>query len=187
MSTTDRMNSTPAPAGDLQIAVDGPTRVEAAKAKFSTGVAKSVTYVKAHPKTFGAAAIAVIVLGYFGFSGSSKYVPAAQANLPPAQASKVRETGEVREVEMVVQSYRKTDKLLILNNHANYQQASMTVVVDLTACPELSSINPRALRGQTVQAKGQFQTYDGKPQIKITKAGDLKIDPKAVTIPAAKS
>jgi DNA/RNA endonuclease YhcR with UshA esterase domain len=54
----------------------------------------------------------------------------------------------------------------------------MTVVCDLQACPELGAINPRALKGQTIRAKGTYQTYDGKPQVKVVKADNLTIDPK---------
>lgn len=141
---------------------------------------RGLTIAKKRPVFTAVAALLACTLGYFGWGSvfGSKGVPVAQAGLPAAQASKVVSSGQTKSIEMVVGSYRKTEKLLILNNHKRYQEATMNVVVDLDLCPELKAINPRALIGQTVEAKGEFQEYAGKPQVKVTKAENLKIDPK---------
>lgn len=151
-------------------------RIESGMSKVREWKGKAFEFAKQRPKTTAAVGIALLcACAYFYFSGPSG-VPLAQANLP-AQAQKVQSSGNFGTETIVVGSYRKTDSLLIMNNNRDYRQATMSVVIDLKACPELNSLNPRTLRGRTVRAKGEYQTYEGRPQIKVTRANDITVDP----------
>jgi len=146
-----------------------------ATVSFAKGTA--VPFLKRHPKLAAAVGVVAISAGYFAWP--SHGTPVHQAGLTAAP-SKTVQTGETATVEMVVGSYKKAGNLLILNNNRDYKVATMSVVLDLAAAPELAGVDPRSLRGQTIKAKGERQTYDGKPQIRVTRAKDLTIDPSAV-------
>lgn len=146
-----------------------------ATVSFAKGTA--VPFLKKNPKLSAAIGAGLLTVGYFAFPTTG--IPATQAGLTAAP-SKVASTGETTTVEMIVGSYKKAGNLVILNNHRDYKQATMNVVLDLQACPEFAGLDLRALRGQPIKARGERQTYDGKPQVKVTRAKDLTIDPSAV-------
>jgi hypothetical protein len=126
--------------------------------------------VTKYKKTTAAALAGVLTLGYFGFSSND--VPVHKADLYAAP-SKFVATGETGNAEIVVGSYKKLEGRLILNNHKDYKQATMSVVLDFSSAPELASIDPRTLRGKSIKARGERATYDGKPQIVVRNADDF--------------
>lgn len=171
---SDRLTSTP--ADETAPAAANP-KMSAAKAKAQVAKDVALRFVRKHPTATALVAGLALTIGYYsGPHVSSSGVPVAQANLS-APASKTVSSGKSIEVEIVVGSWKKTDGLLILNNHKDYKQATMTIVVDLKAAPELAGVDPRSLKGLTVKAKGESQTYAGKPQIMVRRAGDLTVDP----------
>lgn len=146
-----------------------------ALAKIAQG--KAVGFAKKRPYFTGAlGVVGAAIVGYSLIGGPSK-TPVASAGLAEIQ-NNTRSTGQVKKVEMVVGSYRKTDSLLILNNHKDYTKATMSFMIDLKSAPELATINPRGLVGETVEAKGEYQEYKGKPQIKVTRHENLQIGPR---------
>ncbi len=147
---------------------------------------KLISFVKSRPVLSGAVGLALLAgTSYATFGGSSK-IPVASANLPGEQASKIKSSGTIVTYEFVVGSFRKTDKVLILNNTKDYHQATQTIVVDLQACPELGAVSPRALIGRSIKAKGEHQTYEGKNQVKVMRSKDLVMDDTPAT-PTASS
>jgi hypothetical protein len=179
---SDRVNSQidVTPNGDIQAPAQVARRMEQVKNTFRAGMDRARPIVKKHPWAVGAAVAAVLAAGYGLYPSSDKLVPVAEAGLPAAAPSKTRSTGEVKEVEMVVGSFLKRDGFVVLNNHADHKQATMSAFIDLKAAPELAAVNFRALKGQTVSVRGEYQTYNEKPQIKVTRAADLKLDASKV-------
>lgn len=155
------------------------TRMDQTKAAFAGGYEKTRDFVKRRPWTSGAVLLALTAGGLtYGFSGSSK-IPLTEAGLPTAQASKTVRSGQTKDVDITVLSGTKKGNLIILNNSADYKTATMSVVIDLQACPELGTVDFRSLRNKKIHAHGEYQTYDGRPQVVVRSAGDLTIDPKA--------
>lgn len=153
--------------------IDYNAKVEKIKTIVTLAKNKTVGYIKQYPKVAVAVAIVVITLGYYMSRSDSTQLQAI-ANTTN-QNNKLVMTQNTQEVSFVVLSGRKTNDRILLNNHKDYRQATQTVVIELKSCPSLNNITIPQLINRTVKVKGVFATYDGKPQVIVHDANDIKI------------
>lgn len=150
--------------------------VEMLKDRFQRSKKTVATWAKGNPvKASVIAVMCLVSSGYMMLKDSSHSNSASlYGNTQPGN-SKLNVTQNIQEGSFLVLSAAKKNDKLFINNAKDYKQASTTVVVDLKACPSLAVINPQALIGQNIKFKGNFATYDGKPQIIVSNANDLTL------------
>lgn len=114
----------------------------------------------------------ILSVGLWNTVPSGSHIPTATGAVEGTNNKQVVHQ-ERKKGSFIILSSRKTDKVILLNNHTDYKQATETVVIDLKDCPSLAALDTRALKGKQVKYEGYFATYAGKPQVLVKSADDI--------------
>ena len=117
----------------------------------------------------GVVALALLGNGYYGYNTLSK--PKAAEVTPQGMVAAV--TGQEVSTTFTVVSGRNNPNGLTLVNDDKYPNHHFTAVIDAKAVPMYSDW--KSLQGRTITVTGPKSDYNGKPQIKVTKAEQILV------------
>lgn len=120
--------------------------------------------------------VATVIGGGYFYAQGTPVTPAVAATSKMNQDAVTKFT--VLSGKDFLDPVTKLPKSTILNDTSDYKQASLTIYIDRTRCPQW---NYASLQGKTITVKGHVQNYTdkkgkSKPEIKVVDANQITVN-----------